>query len=90
MLVVTIGQVVERFAEAEQVLRLALYDAKGQALIETALAEVLVRTPAPAAVVSLPARLNNAYNSIPIGLELAGLLALAGWRVAARLQDRRR
>ncbi len=80
--VAAIAQVVERFAEAEQVLRPALYDKEGQELIEKALSEVLTKTSAPPDHVPLTARLNNLRGSIPVRDHLVALGALAGlWLV---------
>jgi hypothetical protein len=59
--IVTVSQVVDHFGEAELVLRRVLLDAKGQAAMEDALAESLIRVPAPAT--SRTARLRNACRA---------------------------
>jgi hypothetical protein len=81
--VVVIGQVAERFAEAELVLRRTLLDSKGQAAMEKTLAENMARITEPSS--SRTARLRNALGSVPIGTKLIVLLSvLAGWRLARR------
>ncbi len=85
---VVIGQVAERFAEAELVLRGALLASKGQKAIEKTLAASLARVSAPES--SRAARLRNAWYSVPIGTKLAVLFALAGWRLTSLVGQRKR
>jgi hypothetical protein len=76
--VVAMGQLVERFAEAERVLRAALYDEKGQVMIEAAIAESLARMPGPPAK-TVPTRLRSAWATLPFGVQVA-LVAAVGWQ----------
>jgi len=85
--VVVVGQVAERFAEAELVLRHSLLGPKGQAAMEKTLAETMARITPPES--SRATRLRNAWRSVPIGTQLAVLFGLAGWRLASLLGRRK-